>query len=71
MRITIAVDANDLRQIQRLTGQRKKSPAITQALVEYLRQQQRKEFIARVLMGRTDYALTNEELEQRDLYETH
>ena len=69
MRITIDVDANELRQIQRITGQKKKSPAIAQALSEFLRQQQRQAFIARVLTGGTDYVLTNEQLETQDVYE--
>ncbi len=69
MRITIDVDANELRQIQRITGEKKKSPAIAQALSAFLRQQQRQAFIARVLTGGTDYALTNEQLEAQDVYE--
>ena len=58
-----------LRQIQKITGQKKKSPAIAQALSEFIRQQQRQNFIARVLSGGTDYALTNEQLEAQDVYE--
>ncbi len=67
MRITIDVGANELRQIQRITGKKKTSPAIAQALSEFLRQQQRQAFIARVLTGGTGYALTNEQLEAQDL----
>jgi Arc/MetJ family transcription regulator len=70
MRITIDVDANELRQIQRITGQKKKSPAIAQALSEFVRQRQRQKFIARVLSGGTDYPLTNEQLEAQDVYES-
>ncbi|HOY58873.1 MAG TPA: type II toxin-antitoxin system VapB family antitoxin [Verrucomicrobiota bacterium] len=69
MRITIDVDANELKQIQKITGKKKKSPAIAQALSEFIRQRQRQQFIARVLSGRTDYALTNEQLEAQDVYE--
>ncbi len=69
MRVTIEVDASDLDKIQKLTGQKKKSPAISQALAEFVRQQQKRQFIERVLSGETDYALTNEELEARDVYE--
>jgi metal-responsive CopG/Arc/MetJ family transcriptional regulator len=67
MRITIEVDANELNQIQRITGKKKKSPAIAQALSEFIRQKQK--FIERVLSGETDYALTNEQLEAQDVYE--
>ena len=69
MRITIEVDANELEQIQRITGKKKKSPAIAQALSEFIRQQQKQKFIERVLSGETDYALTNEQLEAQDVYE--
>jgi Arc/MetJ family transcription regulator len=71
MRITIEMDANDLKEIQKITGQKKKSPAVSRALADYLRMRERSAFIEKALAGRTDYALTNEELEARDVYETH
>lgn len=71
MRITIDVDANELRQIQKITGQRKKSPAVSQALSAFLRQHERQKFVERALSGGTDFPLTNEELEARDIYEAH
>jgi hypothetical protein len=70
MRITFDIDVNDLKQIQKITGQKKKSPAINRALADYLRMRERRAFIEKVLAGRTNYALTNEELEARDVYET-
>mgnify|MGYP001563241898 CR=1 FL=1 len=69
MRVTVEVDASELKQIQKLTGQKKKSPAISHALSEFIRQQQKRRFIERALSGQTDCAVTNEELEARDLYE--
>jgi hypothetical protein len=71
MRVTFEIDANDLRQIQQMTGQKKKSPAIHRALAEYVQLRTRRAFIEKALAGQTDYALTNEELEARDVYETH
>ncbi len=71
MRVTIEVDASELKQIQKITGEKKKSPAITRALSEFIRHQQKRQFLGRVLSGQTDFALTNEELEARDVYETH
>ncbi len=71
MRITIDVDANELKQIQKITGEKKKSPAIIQALSRFLRQQQRQKFLERALSGQTDFSLTNDELEALDIYETH
>ena len=70
MRITFDIDANDLKEIQKITGQKKKSPAISRALADFLRMQERRAFIEKALTGKTDYSLTNEELEARDVYET-
>ena len=42
---------------------------MTRALEEFLRQQARREFVARVLAGKTDFAVTNDELEARDIHE--
>lgn len=69
MRITIDIDANDLKQIQKITGQKKKSPAINQVVTDYLKMRERRAFIESVLAGKTDYALTNDELEALDIYE--
>ena len=71
MRITIEVDANALRQIQKLTRQKKKSPAVTQALSDFIRLHERKQFVERALSGQTDFSSTNDELEARDSYEAH
>ena len=71
MRITIDIDASELKKIQNITGQKKKSPAISQALAEYLRMQDKRRFIEKALAGETDFSLTNEELEARDVYEAH
>ena len=69
MRITVEIDAAELKQIQKATGLKKKSPAVSQALSDYLKLQQRHQFIERVLAGQTDFSLTNEALEARDVYE--
>jgi Arc/MetJ family transcription regulator len=69
MRITVDIDAKSMQQIQKITGQKKKSPAVSQALVAFLRQQARRKLIERALSGGTDFALTNDELEARDTYE--
>jgi hypothetical protein len=69
MRITVEIDASDLRRIQRITGQKKKSPAVREALSQFLRRHERQELIERALSGQTDFALSNEELEAFDVYE--
>jgi hypothetical protein len=69
MRLTIDIDAKDLKRIQTLTGQRKKSPAISRALAAYLREREKQRFIERALTGQTDYSATNDELEAGDIYD--
>jgi len=66
MRCTIEIDANVMSRIQRITGQKKKSPAVSLALAEFLELWERRDFIGRVLAGKTDFSLSNEQLEARD-----
>ncbi len=63
MRITVDLDANDLTEVSRLTGIKKKSPAVALAVQEYIRQKERELFLKKVLAGETNYALSNDELE--------
>ena len=69
MRITVEIDAKELKQIQQATGLKKKSPAVSRALSDFLKLQQRQQLVERALAGQTDFSLTNEELEARDVYE--
>ena len=69
MRITIEIDDSTLADIQHATGIEKKSPAVTQALRQYLRQRQKSRLIQKALRGETDFSLTNDELEDLALYE--
>jgi Arc/MetJ family transcription regulator len=66
MRSAIEIDADDMIRIQKITGKKKKSPAVSQALTEFLKLRERQEFIGRVLAGKTDFSLSNEQLEARD-----
>lgn len=63
MRVTVDINEKQLALIQRATGQRKKSPAIRQALDEFVAERRRKRLLKKVLDGKTDYALSNDELE--------
>ena len=69
MRITVEMDANDLAFVQRATGIRKRSPAVRQAIADYVRDAEKKRFLRRVMEGKSDYALSNEELEARDTHD--
>jgi hypothetical protein len=64
MRVTIDISAQDMRRIQKATGERKKSAAIKQALSAYLRSRRKAKLIERALGGKTDFSLSNEQLEE-------
>jgi hypothetical protein len=63
MRITVEIEDSKIEAIQKWTKERKKSPAVAQALDEFIEQRQRQEFIAKVMAGETDYRASNDELE--------
>ena len=63
MRITVEIEDSKIEAIQKWTKERKKSPAIVQALNEFIEQRRRQEFLAKVMAGETDYRMSNEELE--------
>ena len=63
MRITVDIEPQKLRSIIRLTRQTKKSPAVGQALDEFIEQRRRQEFLAKVMAGKTDYRASNDALE--------
>ncbi len=63
MRITIEIDEKTLESVQLLTKQTKKSPAVAEALDEYIRLKKAREFLTKVMEGKTDYTMSNEEIE--------
>jgi hypothetical protein len=63
MRITVEIEDSKIKAIQKWTQQRKKSPALAQALDDYLEQRERQAFLAKVMAGETDYRTSNDELE--------
>jgi len=71
MRITIDIEDTSLVKIQQYTGIVKKSPAVRRALDCYVQDAAKKRFLAKVLAGRTDYALTNAELEELGTYDAN
>ena len=70
MRITIDIDEKHIARIQKETGMRKKSPAVRRALECYVRELDRKRFLQKVMEGRCDYSLTNEQVEALGIYDT-
>jgi Arc/MetJ family transcription regulator len=69
MRITVDIDETSLARIQKATGIRKRSPAVRRAVDDYVRELERKRFLRKVMEGRSDYGLTNDELEARGRYD--
>lgn len=63
MRITVEIEESKIAAIQKWTKKRKKSPAVAQALDEFIEQRQLQEFLAKVMAGKTDYRASNDELE--------
>ena len=63
MRMTIDIDENSLDEIIRFTHIKKKSQAVSKAIDCFCREIRRKEIINKVLSGKTDYSLTNRQLE--------
>ncbi len=67
MRITVDIDAHVLDELVKLMGEKKKSPAVSRAVVEYVKRRKAKE-LGRVLREEGfDYPLTNEEIEKQDV----
>ncbi len=71
MRITISIDENVLDELQKSTGEHKKSPAVEKALELYLRDIRKRCLIEKVLKGKTDYRMSNEALELQGEYDAH
>ena len=69
MRITVELDENDLASVHRATGIRKHSPAVRQAVADYVKDLEKKRFLRCVMDGKSDYAMNNEELEARDTHD--
>ena len=67
MKITIDIEDDILRDAMRITGERKKGPAVVKAAKEYIRRQMAREFGRKLMEGDFgDYPLTNDEIEDYD-----
>lgn len=66
MRITVDIDDSILNDLMKMSGEKKKSPAISKAVTEFVQRQKAREFGKMLREGAFDYPLTNEEIEQQD-----
>ncbi len=66
MRITIDIDEATLEQVQKITGENKKSPAVSKAIQEFIRRQMAEEFGNLLMENAFDYPSTPEEIQALD-----
>lgn len=66
MRITVEIDEATLTELSRITGERKKSPAVASAVREFVNRRKAREFGTLLREGAFDYPATNEEIEASD-----
>ncbi|MGC9452238.1 MAG: type II toxin-antitoxin system VapB family antitoxin [Oceanipulchritudo sp.] len=66
MRITVDIERSTLAELQRITGKGKKSPAVAEAVNEYVKRHKARELGRLLREGAVDYPVTNEEIEEQD-----
>jgi hypothetical protein len=66
MRVTVDIDEAVLKELSRLSGEKKNSPAIAKVVKDWVRRQKAKEFGNRIMEGFFDYPLTNDQIEEAD-----
>jgi hypothetical protein len=66
MRITVDISEDTLKDLARITGESKKSPAVAKAVAEFVNRKKAHEFGTLLREGAFDYDLTNDELEAAD-----
>lgn len=71
MRITVDIDDKKVRSLMKEFGIRRKSPAVSRAVDECLRQRTINRVIAMVESGEVNYSTTNEEIEAMWADEAH
>ena len=64
MRITVDIEENELNELLKLTGEKKKSSAVNKAVTDYLNRKKAREFGRLLREGHFDYPMTNEEVEK-------
>ncbi|MEO0510193.1 MAG: type II toxin-antitoxin system VapB family antitoxin [Verrucomicrobiota bacterium] len=64
MRVTVEIDEATLEDLARITGESKKSPAVAQAVTEFVNQRKAREFGTLLREGAFDYPATNDEIEE-------
>ena len=66
MRITVDIDESILAEVERITGEKKRSPAVARIVEEYVKKAKARDFGRKLREGAFDYPSTNEEVEGLD-----
>jgi hypothetical protein len=66
MRISVEIEESHLKEILRLTGESKMSPAVGKVVSEYINRRKAREFGRLLREGAFDYEATNDEIEAQD-----
>jgi len=66
MRITVDIEASDLAELLKLTGEKKKSSAVNKVVTDFLNRKKAKEFGRLLREGHFDFDFTNEDVESGD-----
>jgi Arc/MetJ family transcription regulator len=64
MRITVDIEDNDLAELLKLTGEKKKSSAVSKVVVDYLKRKKAREFGRLLREGAFDFDFTNDDVEK-------
>ena len=64
MRITFDIKEAELSELMKLTGERKKSAAVTKAVADYLNRRKAREFGRLLREGAFDFNFTNDDVEK-------
>ena len=67
MRVTVDIDVAVLKELLKLMGEKKKGPAVSKAVSEYVKRRKAQEFGRLLREGEFDYPVTNEQIEEQDV----
>ena len=65
MKITVDISDSDLKEVCRVTGEKKKGPALRRAILDALKMRQREEIAAKFISGEWGVELAGYEAEKR------
>jgi hypothetical protein len=66
MRISVEIEESQLKELLRLTGESKMSPAVSKVVSEFINRKKAREFGRLLREGAFDYGATNGEVEAQD-----